>query len=242
MQGAGVPVRLDGVTRRHRSRGGDEVMALDAVDLAIEPGEAVAICGPSGSGKSTLLQLVGALDACDAGRVLVDGVDLGELTAKGLTAHRRRVGFVFQSFNLLPALSVVDNVLAPVIPLGQARSRRARALELLAAVGLEGRQDDVPAELSGGQQQRVAIARALIGDPAVLIADEPTGNLDSRAGEAIVAELLTARERTGATVLIATHDAQVAGCCDRVVRLRDGRLVGDVDLRGADVDSIRERL
>jgi putative ABC transport system ATP-binding protein len=218
-------IRAEGVARRYRIDERQTIAALDGVTLEIVAGSTVAIWGPSGSGKSTLLQLVGGLDRPDEGRLVVGGEDLGALSRRELARHRRHVGFVFQRFNLLPALTVVDNVMAPALPYRVDFDKQTRARELLAAVGLEGRETSLPSRLSGGQQQRVAIARALLGEPAIVLADEPTGNLDSRTGEEIVELLLSVREQRGATVLIATHDAAVARRCDRVVGLRDGRVV-----------------
>ncbi|NEA99274.1 ABC transporter ATP-binding protein [Streptomyces sp. SID13726] len=212
-------VRLRGVTRRYPG-----LVALDAVDLEIGDGEAVAVTGPSGSGKSTVLHLVGGMDRPDEGSIEIDGT---ELTARRLDAHRRRIGFVFQRFHLLPALTVLDNVLAPVLPRRVDFDRRARAMELLEAVGLAARADALPSELSGGQQQRVATARALINRPGLLLADEPTGNLDSATGREIIDLLLSLRERYGMTLLLTSHDPEVAVSCDRIVRLHDGRIVAD---------------
>jgi putative ABC transport system ATP-binding protein len=223
-------IRLEGVSRHYRGDGDLPVRALDDVALAIESGATVALSGPSGSGKSTLLHLLGALDRPDAGRVIVHGRDLGTLTRGELAAYRRTVGFVFQRFNLLPALTALDNVLAPVLPYDPDEERAA---ELLAAVGLAGRERALPSRLSGGEQQRVAIARALINAPRLILADEPTGNLDSRTGTEIIALLLDLQEREGITVVLATHDAQVAARCGRVVRLLDGRVADDVDVRAA---------
>lgn len=214
-----MDVTLRGVSRRYTG-----VTALDAVDLEIEDGSAVALTGPSGSGKSTVLHLLGGMDRPDEGTVVVEGK---ELTARQLDAHRRRVGFVFQRFHLLPALTVLDNVLAPVLPRRVDFDRRARAGELLEAVGLAERANALPSELSGGQQQRVAICRALINRPGLLLADEPTGNLDSATGREIIDLLLSLRERYGMTMLVATHDAEVAANCDRIIRLGDGRIVAD---------------
>lgn len=217
--GSTVEVTLRGVTRRYA-----ELVALDAVDLRIESGTAVALTGPSGSGKSTVLHLLGGMDRPSEGMVEVDG---DELTPRRLDAHRRRVGFVFQRFHLLPALTVLDNVLAPVLPRRVDFDRHGRAKELLEAVGLAERADALPSQLSGGQQQRVALARALINRPGLLLADEPTGNLDSTTGREIVELLLSLRERYGTTMLVATHDVEVAANCDRIVRLHDGRIVAD---------------
>jgi putative ABC transport system ATP-binding protein len=226
-------IALEGVTRRFRIDAERAITALSGVDLEIEQGAAVALSGPSGSGKSTLLHLIGALERPDEGTVTVGGSELGGLSRRELAAHRRRVGFVFQRFNLLPALTVVDNVMAPVLPYRVDFDKEARARELLAAVGLEGRETSLPSRLSGGQQQRVAIARALINRPPVVLADEPTGNLDSRIGAGIVDLLLSLRADHGITIVLATHDSQVAARCDRVVRLLDGRVTDDVDVRAA---------
>jgi putative ABC transport system ATP-binding protein len=212
-------VTLRGVTRRYSG-----LTALDAIDLEIEDGAAVAVTGPSGSGKSTVLHLLGGMDRPDEGTVEVDGK---ELALRQFDAHRRRVGFIFQRFHLLPALTVLDNVLAPVLPRRVDFDRRARAMELLEAVGLAERANALPSELSGGQQQRVAISRALINRPGLLLADEPTGSLDSVTGREIIDLLLSLRERYGMTMLVATHDAEVAASCDRIVRLHDGRIVAD---------------
>jgi putative ABC transport system ATP-binding protein len=234
---------LERVTRRFRLGGGEALTALDDVTLRIAPCSAVALSGPSGSGKSTLLHLVGALERPDAGTIAVGGRALGTLSRRELAAHRRGVGFVFQRFNLLPALTVLDNVVAPVLPYRVEFDKEARARELLAAVGLAGRETALPSRLSGGQQQRVAIARALINRPPVVLADEPTGNLDSRTGKDIVDLLLDLRDTHGITILLATHDSQVAARCDRIVRLLDGRVADDVEVRAeADLDATLGRL
>jgi putative ABC transport system ATP-binding protein len=236
-------IALSRVARRFRVDAEQSITALDGVSLEIADGAAVALQGPSGSGKSTLLHVIGALDRPDEGTVTVGGMQLGGLSRRELAVHRRRVGFVFQRFNLLAALTVVDNVMAPVLPYRVRFDKQARARELLAAVGLAGRETSLPSRLSGGQQQRVAIARALINDPAIVLADEPTGNLDSRTGAEIVDLLLGLRAERGMTVVLATHDSQVAARCDRVVRLLDGRVSDDVDLRSAaDVEATLGRL
>ncbi|MFC7591958.1 ABC transporter ATP-binding protein [Nonomuraea antimicrobica] len=198
--------------------------ALDDVSLEFAAGGATALMGHSGAGKSTLLQLIGGMDLPDSGEIVVDGTPLPR---RRLDAHRRRTGFVFQRFHLLPALSVLDNVLAPVLPYRVGFDRQARGRELLEAVGLAGRERALPSQLSGGQQQRVAIARALIARPPLLLADEPTGNLDSATGQEIVDLLFGLRERYGMTMLIATHNPELAATCGRLVRLADGRVVGD---------------
>jgi putative ABC transport system ATP-binding protein len=242
MHMAAGQVELTGVARRYRLDGERSIAALDGITMTIAAGTVVALSGPSGSGKSTLLHLIGALDRPDEGTVTVGGVELGGLSRGARVAHRRRVGFVFQRFNLLPALTAVDNVMAPVLPYRVAFDKRARARELLAAVGLDGRETSLPSRLSGGEQQRVAIARALIVEPEILLADEPTGNLDSRTGAEIVDLLLGLRAARGVTVVLATHDSDVAARCDRVVRLLDGRISDDVDLREADVEATVGRL
>ncbi|AKC87380.1 ABC transporter ATP-binding protein [Pseudoxanthomonas suwonensis] len=202
-----------------------EVVALRNVDLSVAAGEFIAIMGPSGSGKSTLMNLIGCLDTPSAGRYLCDGVDVSTLDAEELAALRRdKIGFVFQGFHLLPRMSALDNV---AMPLGYARvppaERRERARAALEAVGLGARVDHRPNELSGGQQQRVAIARALINHPSILLADEPTGALDSRTGEEILALFKRLRD-DGHTVVLITHDAHVAAHADRICEMSDGEL------------------
>jgi putative ABC transport system ATP-binding protein len=201
------------------------VLALDAVDLDIDGGEAVALTGPSGSGKSTLLHLIGGMDRADEGQINVGGTIVGELSTRELTRYRRNVGFVFQRFHLLPGLTVINNVIAPVLPRRVDFDKRARAGELLEAVGLADRSNSMPHELSGGQQQRVAIARALLAHPPLILADEPTGNLDSANGEEIVKLMLELRARYASTLVIATHNPDVASACSRHVRLHDGHIV-----------------
>jgi len=207
---------------------GAPVRALDGVTLEIGAGEFVAITGPSGSGKSTLLNLIGTLDRPTSGRVVVDGVDVGTLRGNALADFRReRIGFVFQMFHLVPTLTALENVMLPLIPYRRGLKFRLeeRAQELLEAVGLGDRLHHLPGQLSGGEQQRVAIARALINTPKVILADEPTGNLDSRAGAEIVALLRQLNRERGVTVLVATHNEAVAQAADRILRLRDGRVV-----------------
>ncbi len=200
------------------------ITAADGISLDVPAGGVTALAGPSGSGKSTLLHLIGALDAPDAGTIIVAGVEVTALRGNALAGYRRRVGFVFQRFNLLPTLTVLDNVTAPVLPFKTSFEPKQRATELLASVGLQGRENTLATRLSGGQQQRVAIARALINTPAVVLADEPTGNLDSSTGADIIALLFDLRERHGTTLLIATHDPDLAARCDTVVRMRDGKI------------------
>jgi putative ABC transport system ATP-binding protein len=220
-------VHFSSVGKTYRTGAGLPVAALVDLSLEITQGEAVAVTGRSGSGKSTLLHLAGAMDVADTGSVSVDGRDLGALSSRERTVFRRRVGFVFQRFHLLPALTAWDNVAAPVVPFKTRFDKRARARELLAAVGLEGREHDLPAKLSGGEQQRVAIARALIGDPQLLLADEPTGNLDSLTGSEVLDLLFKLHAERMVTMVIATHDPAVATRCGRVVELSDGRVAGD---------------
>jgi putative ABC transport system ATP-binding protein len=208
---------------------GEEVVrALDGVSFSIPRGEYCAIVGPSGSGKSTLMNIMGGLDTPTEGRLVVDGADISALDDEGLARFRNRtVGFVFQSFNLLPRLTALENVELPLIYAGApAQERRAQATDLLARVGLGERMAHRPTQLSGGQQQRVAIARALAGSPALLLADEPTGALDTTTGQEILA-LFAELNREGATVVLVTHDHEVAAATRRTIEMRDGRIVSD---------------
>ncbi|MDX6453849.1 MAG: putative transport system ATP-binding protein [Gaiellaceae bacterium] len=234
-------VEVEGLSKRYTT-GGVELVALDGVDLAVEAGAFLAIVGPSGSGKSTLLHLVGAMDEADAGTVRVGEHVVSRLSSSEQVGYRRRIGFVFQRFHLLPALSVLDNVAAPLLPYRVPFDKIERARELLDAVGLGGREKALPSELSGGQQQRVAIARALMNDPMLVLADEPTGNLDSQTGGEIFDLLLGLRERRRMTVLVATHDQVIASRCDRIVRLLDGRIVDDVLVEAATPERVLERI
>jgi putative ABC transport system ATP-binding protein len=224
---AGAEVSFSSVSKTYRTGAGLPVRALAEVTLDVPAGQAVAVTGRSGSGKSTLLHLAGAMDAPDSGALTVDGDDLGMMSDRQRTLYRRGVGFVFQRFHLLPALTAADNVAAPVLPFRTSYDKRARARDLLAAVGLEGREHDLPSRLSGGQQQRVAIARALIGDPRLLLADEPTGNLDSTTGAEVLGLLFTLHRDRGLTLILATHDPAVAARCDRVIQLQDGAVSTD---------------
>jgi putative ABC transport system ATP-binding protein len=224
-------VRTQGLVRTYGS-GPRAVHALRGIDLDIAPGEAVAVAGASGSGKSTLLHLLGGMDRPDAGTIEVDGERVDRLRGKALDQHRRRVGFVFQRFNLLAALSALDNVVAPVLPRRVTFDKTARARELLAAVGLDERRNALPGKLSGGEQQRVAIARALIQEPALLLADEPTGNLDSATGDEILQLILELRAQRGMTVIIVTHDHSIAARCERVITLADGHVTDSTAVSG----------
>jgi putative ABC transport system ATP-binding protein len=207
--------------------GEDEVRALAGVSLTVQAGEMVALVGPSGCGKSTLLNLVGCIDLPSAGDVFVDGRRTGALDDDALTLLRRdRVGTVFQFFNLLPALRVVDNVALPLVLQRTARPEiDARVAGALQSVGLEGKARAYPAQLSGGQMQRVAISRAIVHRPAILLADEPTGNLDSQTGGTVL-RLLRELADSGQAILMATHSDAAAAICDRVIRMQDGRIVG----------------
>jgi putative ABC transport system ATP-binding protein len=218
-------IRLVRVTKIYRMDV-NEVRALDRVDLSIDEGELVAIMGPSGSGKTTMMNILGCLDVPTEGRYQLDGIDVAERTDNELAAIRnRKIGFVFQSFNLIPRTNVLRNVELPLVYAG-VRDRAARAVRALEQVGLGDRRKHLPNELSGGQQQRVAIARALVSDPAMLLADEPTGNLDSASGMEIM-KLLVALNEAGRTVVLITHEEDIARFAKRVVRLRDGRIVSD---------------
>lgn len=220
-------IRLEGA-KRHYAMGDAVVRALDGVSFAIGQGERVAIMGPSGSGKTTCMHLIGCLDRPTAGRVVVGGEDTAELDEDNLAELRNRtVGFVFQQFHLLPRLTIAENAEVPLIYAGvRPRERRARALEALERVGLGDRSRHRPGELSGGQRQRAAIARALINSPAILLADEPTGALDTATGRSILG-LFDEINAAGTTVVVVTHDPTIGASFPRVIRLLDGRLDED---------------
>ncbi len=226
-------VAIDRLTKTY-SLGGHEIVALEDLSLTIEAGELVAVMGPSGSGKSTFMNLIGCLDRPSSGTFLLDGVDVAELDADALaTLRNRHIGFCFQSFNLLQRASALANVELPLVYAGMApRQRRERAREVLGAVGLGDRIDHLPTQLSGGQQQRVAIARALVNAPSLILADEPTGGLDSRTGREIMA-LFGRLNAEGITVIIVTHEPEVAAYARRLIQLRDGRLIDDRRQPGA---------
>ncbi|MFF9492325.1 ABC transporter ATP-binding protein [Streptomyces flaveolus] len=216
---------LSGVTKRY-TRGKDTVHALDGVDLTIADGDRLVIQGPTGGGKSTLLQMLGALDRPTSGEVVLDGTDLAELPEARLTRVRSEsIGFVFQSFNLIPTLTAQENVETALVPLGvKAKERREKAAEALASVGLGERLGHLPGEMSGGQQQRVAIARALVKQPKVLLADEPTGNLDESTRDEIMDVLDRMWRELGLTFVMVTHDSAIAKKAPRVATIRKGRI------------------
>lgn len=214
--------------KRHYRMGTTVVRALDGIDLDIERGEMLALMGPSGSGKSTLLNLLGGLDAPDEGSIIVAGRDISTRDANELAVYRQQaVGFIFQSFNLIPTMTALENVAFPMIFAGTTPAeRRRRAMAALEMVGLGDRMHHRPTELSGGQQQRVAIARALVNHPDILLADEPTGNLDSKTGEEVL-EMLRQLNQQGQTIIVVSHDPRVTGYVTRSLHLLDGRIVGE---------------
>ena len=220
-----VMIELVNVTKVYKT-GRFEVIALNNVSMKIEDGEFIAIMGPSGSGKTTLLNLIGCLDKPTKGKIIIDGIDTSQLTDKQLTELRRdKIGFIFQQYYLIPTLTALENVELPMIFKGIPRSERIRrAKELLSLVGLEREMNRMPNELSGGQQQRVAIARALANNPSILLCDEPTGNLDRKSGKVVMDLIKKLNEERGVTVVLVTHDAEVARYAERVVRIVDGRI------------------
>ena len=211
--------------KKYYGAGDTQVKALDGVDLGIEQGEFVAIVGTSGSGKSTLLHMLGGLDRPTSGTVIVDGKDIFALKDEALTIFRRRkVGFVFQSYNLVPVLSVWENIVLPV-ELDGAKVDEAYVQEVIATLGLEKKLRNLPGQLSGGQQQRVAIARALATKPAILLADEPTGNLDSKTSQDVLGLMKVTGQKFAQTMVMITHNEEIAQMADRIVRIEDGRIV-----------------
>ena len=220
---AGTDISLRNVTKKYALDSERSLTAVDDVSLDLAAGSRTALVGPSGSGKSTLLHLIGALDVPDSGTIIVGGETITGRSAAQLADYRSRVGFIFQQFHLIPALTLVDNVSVPLIGKAKAGERRARAIEMLDAVGLGHRVDALPRQLSGGQQQRVAVARALVVQPELLLADEPTGNLDSHTSEEILELFGTLHNRFGMTMVIATHETVVANTCNQIIRVNDGK-------------------
>ena len=219
-------IELKDVTKTYQM-GNMEVGALRGVSVTIQPGEMVAIMGASGSGKSTLMNILGCLDVPTSGEYLLEGENVGRLADNRLAEIRnRKIGFVFQTYNLLPRLTALANVELPLL-YGNGRNRRSRALQALNRVGLGDRTKHRPTELSGGQQQRVGIARALVKNPSILLADEPTGNLDSHSSEEVVAILRQLNRQEGLTVIIVTHEPDIAAATRRVISMRDGRIISD---------------
>ena len=211
--------------KKYYGKGDTLVRALDGVDLAVEDGEFVAIVGTSGSGKSTLLHMLGGLDRPTSGTVTVDGKDIFSLKDEALTIFRRRkIGFVFQSYNLVPVLTAYENIVLPV-QLDGGKVDKAYVKEVITALGLEKKLDNLPGQLSGGQQQRVAIARALAAKPAILLADEPTGNLDSRTSQDVLSLMKVTGRKFAQTMVMITHNEEIAQLADRIVRIEDGRIV-----------------
>ncbi|HCZ06568.1 MAG TPA: macrolide ABC transporter ATP-binding protein [Thermotogae bacterium] len=213
--------------------GTEEVRALDGVTLEVQPGEILVVMGPSGSGKSTLLHIMGCLDRPTSGQVYIDGRNVSKLNDRQLARVRNAMlGFVFQQFNLLPRLTALENVELPMIYAGVPRKKRIdRARDLLERFELSDRLKHRPSQLSGGQQQRVAIARALANNPKVILADEPTGNLDTASGEVVIENLVRLNREEGITVVVVTHDPEIAGIGDRVIHMRDGRIIRE-EVRG----------
>ncbi len=221
--------------------GENEVRALDGVSFTVDRGEFVAIIGQSGSGKSTLMNILGCLDVVSSGQYLIEGFDVSTLDDDQLSDIRNQeIGFIFQGFNLIPSLSAVENVELPLIYRGMGKEERRRlASEALDQVGLKNRKTHRPAEMSGGQQQRVAIARAIAAKPPVILADEPTGNLDRKSGEDVLA-ILRRLWREGRTVILITHDSKIAAAAKRVVTISDGKIVSDISRSDAEMDAMEQ--
>jgi putative ABC transport system ATP-binding protein len=221
-------IKLEGITKVYHM-GAVEVHALRGIDLAVEDGEFMAIMGPSGSGKSTLMNILGCLDQPTEGQYLLDGIPVSRMNDDRLAAIRnKKIGFVFQNYNLLPRTSALDNVEIPMVYAGVSMfARRNKAVEALNSVGLGDRLDHKPNQLSGGEQQRVAIARSLVNQPAIILADEPTGNLDTNTGKEIISIFQNLNRERSITIVFVTHDAEVAACTRRIVHIRDGLVVGE---------------
>lgn len=215
---------------------GVDTKALDGVDLTVDRGQFVAIVGPSGCGKSTLLNMIGALDVPTSGKVHIDGIDITQLNSSQLaTLRNRKIGFIFQSFNLISRLNALENVALPLTVLGNnQKTSKKRAYEMLKQVNLEDRWHHKPGALSGGQQQRVAVARALVCNPSIILADEPTGNLDTKSTAAITQLLKDLNKQTGMTVIVITHDLEIANKADKIILIRDGKVEGE-KLTGSDI-------
>lgn len=228
----GGAVELRGVCKRYGTGQGGQVTAADHVTFSVEAGAFVALTGASGSGKSTMLHMIGAIERPDSGVIIANGTQVTAQRGAAQADYRRTVGFVFQRYNLLPGLTALDNVIAPVLPYRTRWDKRDRARQLLAAVGLAGRERSLPARMSGGEQQRIAIARALINTPALLLADEPTGNLDSANATDILDLLARLRAEHHMTIILASHDPQIAARAERLIRLRDGAVTDDIQLTG----------
>jgi putative ABC transport system ATP-binding protein len=229
-------IRMDGIRKTYRV-GEVEVAAVRGISLRINKGEFVAIMGPSGCGKSTLMNLMGCLDTPSSGSFLLDGQEVARLDDDGLsTIRNRKIGFVFQSFNLLPRATALENVELPLIYRDEG-GRKAKAAAALASVGLADRAQHKPTELSGGQQQRVAVARALVTDPAILMADEPTGNLDTKASEEMMA-LFHDLHRQGRTIVLVTHEPDIARHAERIIHLKDGQVVEDSPRAGVPAGAV----
>jgi putative ABC transport system ATP-binding protein len=224
-------IKIQGLKKAYGS-GEARVLALDGVDLSMEKGEFVSVMGPSGCGKSTLLHLVGGLDSIDAGSIEIEGKPIEKLSDKEITLLRRRqIGVVFQYYNLVPVLSALDNTALPLVLDGvKAKEARERSLDWLSRFGLADRADHLPSQLSGGQQQRVALARALVMEPSLVLADEPTGNLDSRMADEVATLLRKIAKEYGRSVLMVTHDSRMAAYADRIVFLKDGKVVEETIL------------
>jgi len=229
------PVAITEQATRTYFQGESTIYALNQVDLEISEGEFTALCGPSGSGKTTLLNVIGALDRPTSGRVIVDGTDLGQLSDSGRAEFRlKKIGFVFQAFNLIPVLSAVENVEFVMQLQGvPAAQRRTLAINTLKEVGLEGLENRRPGELSGGQQQRVAVARAIVNTPKLVLADEPTANLDSKTAQALIELMKRMNREHGVTFIFSTHDPLVMESARRLIRLQDGKIVADEESSSA---------
>jgi putative ABC transport system ATP-binding protein len=235
-----VLISLAGIRRTYQM-GGETLHALDGVDVDIKANDYLAIIGSSGSGKSTLMNIIGCLDTPSAGDYNLDGEDVSDMTGKQLASVRnRKIGFIFQSFNLLPRVDALHNVMQPLVYQQVSyRKRKKRAEEMMERVGLQGRMHHQPNELSGGQRQRVAIARALVTSPSILLADEPTGNLDSATSHDIL-NLFDELHNEGQTIIMVTHEPDIADRCHRQIRLRDGKIIEDIVTRGSSPSTITE--